>query len=121
MTDETRGLRREVVGRARPVALVTGASYGIGAACSETLARDGFDIVVTEIEAADLTETTGSVEAMGAAAEGIALDLRDRQSIRRTVDAALTRFGRIDVLVNNAGRPLLKRALDVSYEEFMDV
>ncbi|MBT3931706.1 MAG: SDR family NAD(P)-dependent oxidoreductase, partial [Rhodospirillaceae bacterium] len=49
----------------RPVALVTGASYGLGGAIAETLARDGFDVAVTELDPADLADTLAAIDAAG--------------------------------------------------------
>lgn len=105
----------------RPVALITGASYGIGAACAAVLARDGFDIAATEISAGELAETGEAVRGLGRRFEALSLDLRDPSAARRAVGEAVARFGRIDALVNNAGMPLTRAALDVAHDEFMDV
>jgi NAD(P)-dependent dehydrogenase (short-subunit alcohol dehydrogenase family) len=100
------------------VALVTGASYGFGAACARALARDGFDVVVTELDPGDLDDTIAAVEAVGRRGAAVALDLRSNDSIAAALDAAITAFGRLDVLVNNAGALLVKPALDVTPDEF---
>lgn len=105
----------------RGVALVTGASYGIGAACARALAAEGYDIAATELPARDLAGLGGEIEARGGTFEAIALDLREGAAAERAVQEAVARFGRIDVLVNNAGVPLTRQALDVGYDEFMDV
>ncbi|MEP4378628.1 MAG: glucose 1-dehydrogenase [Alphaproteobacteria bacterium] len=102
----------------RPVALVTGASYGLGAAVAESLARDGFDVAVTELDPADLAETLASIEAAGGQSLGVALDLRDDASITAATQAVLEHFGQIDLLVNNAAMLLAKPALDVAADEF---
>lgn len=102
----------------RPVALVTGASYGLGAAIAETLARDGFDVAVTELDPADLSDTLAAIEAAGGQSFGVALDLRTDASIAAAASAVLERFGRIDLLVNNAAMLLAKPAIDVAAEEF---
>ncbi|MBT4905822.1 MAG: glucose 1-dehydrogenase [Rhodospirillaceae bacterium] len=102
----------------RPVALVTGASYGLGGAIAETLARDGFDVAVTELDPADLADTLAAIDAAGGQSLGVALDLRNDASIIACSDAVLERFGRIDLLVNNAAMLLAKPAIDVAAEEF---
>jgi NAD(P)-dependent dehydrogenase (short-subunit alcohol dehydrogenase family) len=106
----------------RKVAFVTGASRGIGRACAIELARRDFDLVLTArtvtgaerldhsptLRRADtdplpgtLAETAREVETLGAAALVTPLDLADPDAPAPAVEAALTRFGRIDVLVNN--------------------
>lgn len=102
----------------RPVALVTGASYGLGAAIAETLARDGFDVAVTELDPADLSDTLAAIEAAGGRSQGLALDLRSDASIADAASTVLEHFGRIDLLVNNAAMLLAKPALDVAADEF---
>jgi len=79
------------------VAVVTGAAQGIGRALAEGLAREGARIVVADLK--------GAEEAAGAFADGVGItaDVADEDSVRRLVDEALERCGRIDVLVNNAG------------------
>jgi NAD(P)-dependent dehydrogenase (short-subunit alcohol dehydrogenase family) len=89
----------------RPVALVTGASYGIGGTTAAGLAADGFDVVVTDLDKADLAETVAQVEAAGGAALPLDLDVRDQASIAQCFDDALAKFGHVDLLVNNAGVP----------------
>ncbi len=102
----------------RPVALVTGASYGLGAAIAEKLAGDGFDVAVTELDPADLSDTLAAIEAAGGQSLGVALDLKSNDSIAAAAASVLERFGRIDLLVNNAAMLLAKPALDVTPDEF---
>jgi len=93
------------------VALVTGASRGLGRACAVELARAGFRVAVAArtLAPADVRSLPGSLEAtvdaiaaVGGDAVAVQLDLDDRASVERAVDAVLDRWGRIDVLVNNA-------------------
>jgi NAD(P)-dependent dehydrogenase (short-subunit alcohol dehydrogenase family) len=95
------------------VALVTGASRGIGRGCALHLARAGFDLVigartVTEADRGKsrvpgtLEHTASEIREIGQRALITRLDLLDRASLRAAVDAALAEYGRVDVLVNNA-------------------
>jgi len=102
----------------RRTALVTGASYGVGAATAAALARDGFDVAVTATKRDNLAATLRAVEATGARAVPLALDLRDQDGIARAADDAVAAFGRVDVLVNNAGANLRKDAVDVTPQEW---
>lgn len=91
-------------GQKNGVAIVTGASRGIGAAIAERLARDGFTVVVNYVgrheEAAALV---AKIETIGGRAVTSQADVSDAQAVVRMFDAAETAFGGVDVLVNNAG------------------
>jgi NAD(P)-dependent dehydrogenase (short-subunit alcohol dehydrogenase family) len=105
----------------RRVALVTGASYGLGAEIAKTLARDGFDVAATELNTDDLADTVAAIEGEGAQAAAIALDVRSMENIETAVDETISRLGQIDVLVNNAGRLLVKPALEIELDEWNQV
>jgi 2-deoxy-D-gluconate 3-dehydrogenase len=97
---------------------VTGASFGVGAATALRLARDGFDVAITATRTENLADTVAALEAAGGRVVALALDLREQASIERTAADMLTAFGRIDVLVNNAGANLRKLAVDVTAPEW---
>jgi NAD(P)-dependent dehydrogenase (short-subunit alcohol dehydrogenase family) len=107
------------------VALVTGASYGVGAATALALAREGFHLAVTATRERNLDATLAAVRAAGQKAGlkaiGIELDLRTQLSIERTATAAIEAFGRIDVLVNNASVNLRSKAIETARDDFEDV
>ncbi|HWI14811.1 MAG TPA: glucose 1-dehydrogenase [Burkholderiales bacterium] len=105
----------------RPVALVTGASYGIGAASALALARQGYDVALTATRAENLAQSVADVRACGARAVAVALDLRSTESIERAVAEVVRSMGRIDVLVNNAGTTAGSRALDVTPDEWRTI
>ncbi len=86
------------------VALVTGASRGIGAAIAERLAADGFTVVVNYAGgAAQAEELAQKIEAAGGKALTAQADVSDAAAVRRMFDSAEAAFGGVDVLVNNAG------------------
>lgn len=107
-------------GRAR-VALVTGAAQGLGAAIALALARDGYDLAVTELATDPLQRIVADIEALGRRVHPLALDLRDQASIERAMAGAAAVFGDVDVLVNNAGITLRRTALEVSRDEWNEV
>ena len=85
------------------VAVVTGASRGIGEATALTLAQAGADVVVTARAGDELAALAGRLERMDVAALPVAADLTREEDVERLRVAAQERFGRVDVLVNNAG------------------
>jgi len=99
-------------------ALVTGASYGIGAAVALGLARDGFDVAVTDLDANALANTVAGIEAIGGRAAAVALDLRSQDSVEAGFAAAAAALGPLDLLVNNAGVPMTRPAVEISRAEW---
>jgi NAD(P)-dependent dehydrogenase (short-subunit alcohol dehydrogenase family) len=86
------------------VALVTGGARGIGFGISEALARDCFDLVVCGQREADaVREPVAALEALGAQVHYVAADVSDYSARERLLASTRERFGRLDVLVNNAG------------------
>jgi len=87
----------------KSVAIVTGASQGIGRATAIRLARDFEGVVLAARQADELQKTAAAVESAGATAVACALDLREPRATEVLVQATLDRFGRIDALLNIAG------------------
>ena len=85
------------------VVLITGASSGLGVAFAQSCADAGADVVVAARRVDRLEATVGIVEEAGRIGVAVAADVSDADDSRRIVAAAVQRFGRIDVLVNNAG------------------
>src|SRR5450755_2145533 len=106
---------------ASPTALVTGASTGLGYAIACGLARAGYDLAVTSRESGRLDALLRDPAVQGRKVVPVQLDLRLEADIAQAFAAAVKAFGDIDVLVNNAARPLLKPAVDVTSAEWDDV
>jgi 3-oxoacyl-[acyl-carrier protein] reductase len=106
------------------VAIVTGGSRGIGHAIAGWLAEHGAAVVVSGRDADRLQAAVKELEQRGGAALGVAADAAKREDADRLVEAARERFGRVDVLVNNAGITrdgLLIRMKDDDWDRVMDV
>lgn len=98
------------------VAVVTGASRGLGQAIATALAEAGADVIVTARDVASLVDTAGKIKATGRLCHMLSQDVRDVASIRPAVEDCVKRFGHIDILVNNAGFENIRPSLDVDEE-----
>jgi NAD(P)-dependent dehydrogenase (short-subunit alcohol dehydrogenase family) len=100
------------------VALITGASRGLGQYFGRALARAGADLVITSRKRASLEAFAAEIQEMGRKAAMVELDVRDYQSIQRMAPAARSAFGRIDILVNNAGCNVRKPASEITWDDW---
>jgi 3-oxoacyl-[acyl-carrier protein] reductase len=94
------GARMKLEGR---VALVTGASQGIGHACALDLAREGAKVAVAARNREKLDELVAQITAAGGNAAAFVMDVADEVQVKAGIKAAIAHFGKIDILVNNAG------------------
>lgn len=85
------------------VAVVTGGAVGLGLEIGQVLAEAGASIVCADIDAARTEAAVASMEALGVPALGVACDVADESQVAALVEQAIARFGRIDILINNAG------------------
>ncbi len=105
------------------VAIITGASAGIGQACARALAGEGAQLVLTARRQERLEKLKKEIEAAGGKVITVTGDAREEETAIKTVKAATKAFGRIDILINNTGIGNYKNLVDTSaaeYDELMD-
>jgi short-subunit dehydrogenase len=108
------------------VAVITGASSGIGLACSARLAREGVAVVLAARRADRLAEAVATIEAAGGRARAVTTDVTREEDLEALVATAVNAFGRIDIMICNAGfgyygtleatpPPVMRRMMDVNF------
>jgi NAD(P)-dependent dehydrogenase (short-subunit alcohol dehydrogenase family) len=100
------------------VAIVTGASRGLGQYFGRALAKAGADLIITARTLDSLSGFRKEVEALGRRAVPLELDVRNHESIQRMAEAAAKAYPKIDILVNNAGCNVRKPALDITWDDW---
>ncbi|MFP2424108.1 SDR family oxidoreductase [Pseudescherichia vulneris] len=100
------------------IAVITGASSGIGAATAHELARHGVKIVVAALDQSGIDEVVGSIKAAGGQAEGLVTDVTRPEDCHALVKYATDTFGLVDILINNAGLMLFSSWSDVVWEDW---
>lgn len=100
------------------VALVTGASRGLGRAMAKGLAKAGADLVLCARNEQDLLSAAEEIRGMGSKALAIQVDVLSSESVERMVETALDGMGRIDILVNNAGVNIRKPVVELQEAEW---
>lgn len=99
------------------VAIITGAAQGIGRACAERLFADGAIVVLADVQSDLATEVAGKLDPSGSRAIALRCDVGKRQDIADVVARVAERFGRLDVMVNNAAISSTTAAIDLTEEE----
>jgi 3-oxoacyl-[acyl-carrier protein] reductase len=112
------GLRREEADVEGRVAVVTGAAQGLGEAIARALAEAGARVVLADRNEAGAQEVAAE---LGDRARAVAVDVRDRESLRGALDAAEAAFGGLDILVNNAARTVSRPVWEIEADEWDDV
>jgi 3-oxoacyl-[acyl-carrier protein] reductase/bacilysin biosynthesis oxidoreductase BacG len=113
------------LGLAGKIAIVTGASAGIGLACAKALFEEGGSVVLVardpeRLQAAAASILSGQPEAEPARIVTVSGDMREAETAKRAVSAAIERFGRIDILINNAGSARAGAFFELSEEAFTE-
>src|SRR5262245_34213612 len=104
------------------VAFVTGGSRGIGLAIARALIAEGVQVAVTGLQASHLSAARSIIEASGPArAETIQADVRDHAEIERAISATVTRFGGLDIVINNAGIGRFANVADMTPGQWSEV
>ena len=98
--------------------VITGASSGIGAELARQLASKGFNVVLAARRDHELREIADEI---GASAYAVVTDVRSRIDIENLKNAAIDKFGAIDIWVNNAGRGICRNVLELSDEDFDEI
>ena len=100
------------------VTLVTGAGRGIGAAIALRYAQEGARVMVADLDEANARSVADQVRALGVEADSFAVDVREPEQSAAMIDRVVDRFGRLDVLVNNAGVIRVRSVLDTTPEDW---
>jgi NAD(P)-dependent dehydrogenase (short-subunit alcohol dehydrogenase family) len=109
----------EMIDLAGKVALVTGATKGIGLAIAQDLARAGASVAVSARTAGDVRAAAEGLEGLGEGSVlGVPADVSDPEACRRMVEEIVDRFGRLDILINNAGLGIFKPIQEMTIEEW---
>src|SRR4051812_33480163 len=104
------------------VAIVTGAASGIGLATAKRLGSEGARIVIADLDREKSEKASAEVRAAGAPeAIGVVCDVSDEKAVEETVKAACDKFGRFDVLVNNAGLMVFKPIVEQNGADFLKI
>ena len=106
------------------VAIVTGAARGIGAAIAKKLAERGADVAICDLKAEWCDETVKALEAVGAKAKGYGVNVAVSSEVDACVKSVISDFGKVDIMVNNAGITkdgLLMRMSDEDWDAVIDV
>src|SRR3954447_7765861 len=100
------------------VAVVTGAASGIGRATAVALAREGCDLAICDVNEVGLSETAAEVRALGRRVRQDRVDVSDKARMRAYADEVFAEFGKINILVNNAGVSVTADFEDHSLEDW---
>src|SRR6202023_4338018 len=112
-------MRKDAMGQVEgKVAIVTGGASGIGAACAVTLAREGAQVIVTDLDDASGQAVVDNIGSNGGTAAFLHQDVSREESWPGVIEAAEQRFSRLDVMVANAGIGIMCRAVEMSLADW---
>src|SRR5712692_11284493 len=102
-------------------AVVIGGTSGIGRAIARGLAEAGADVVPTSRRAEQVAEAAHEIRALGRRSVEVVSDVSDRESLHQTLDKCIETFGKVDILINSAGKTKRTPTIDVADEEWNDI
>ena len=97
------------------VAIITGAASGIGKEIAQTFAREGARIVIADLDTAAAEAAASEINESGQRALGIGMDVSDESQVESGIHAVVAAFGRIDILISNAGIEIVAPLEELSY------
>ena len=103
------------------VVLVTGGSSGLGRVIAEQFGAAGSKLVIAALEDEAVRQAAAEMRSAGCDVLPVQTDITRQDDVDRMIEQALSRFGRLDVLVNNAGRSMRGKVLDATPEQFRDL
>ncbi|HTX86628.1 MAG TPA: SDR family NAD(P)-dependent oxidoreductase [Candidatus Nanoarchaeia archaeon] len=103
------------------IAIVTGSRRGIGLGIAEELAREGCNVVISDIDQKDCEAVAEEIKKMGVDAIGVACDVSQKSDVENLIKQTVKKFGRIDIMVNNAGIYPFKPFLELSEDDWNKV
>jgi NAD(P)-dependent dehydrogenase (short-subunit alcohol dehydrogenase family) len=103
------------------LAIVTGASRGLGQYMARALANNGADLILTARKREDCNTSLKEIRDMGRKAEAFSLDIREESSIKDFANIVLSNYGCVDILVNNAGCNIRKPSLEITWDDWNTV
>ncbi len=111
----------DLVGLTGKICVITGAGKGIGYQCARSFALQGAKLALISRTESDLVRLKQDLDLPESAIFWMAGDVSDNDTVKKFIDAVVTKYGSIDVLINNAGIRFRKEFLDISYEEWQNV
>lgn len=103
------------------VAIITGSGSGMGAASAKIFAREGAKVVVADLNEEAANKVVAEIKADGGEAVGVKVDVTDNAQLDHMIDVCIEKYGKIDILFNNAGMPLAMPVEDVTEETFYKI
>lgn len=99
-------------------AIITGAAGGFGKEASLTFAKEGADVILADINIEGAKKVAEEIKKIGRRGFPIFLDVTDENNVKKTIHETIKEFGRIDILINNAGIARSAKIQDITFEEW---
>ena len=103
------------------VVIVTGGGQGLGAAICRTIAQDGATVIPVDVKADNIKKITEELNGNGNKAEGFEMNVADEKNVQDVIQKIFDKYGKIDVVINNAGIDYTLSIEEISYDQFHQV